>query len=429
MSIQLTGNLKPANNNTFYLVEDIYVRGGFRSVADISARDLITTNNRKSGMLVLCQDTFKIWQLEPDLLTWHELLTQGLVGPQGIQGPAGPVGPAGIDGQDGPPGQDGAQGPAGQDGTQGPQGDIGPQGPQGDIGPQGPQGEQGVAGPQGPQGEPGQNGEQGFPGPQGIPGQDGAQGQQGPQGIQGLTGDVGARGSQGVQGDVGTQGPQGEMGSQGPAGVDGAQGPQGEPGPQGEVGPAGADGAQGPAGLQGIQGLQGETGPQGIQGPAGQDGLQGEVGPAGPVCNLEALLNVTVTDLLALDTLQYDGTKWINIRPQPQQYDIADAITGRPAASQLAFIFKTPRAFTIPANFANSQAAAASAATLETVFLIKKNDVQVATMTFAALASVGTFSTQAAVSFAIGDVLKVVAPSTQDDTLADIYYTFAAYLG
>ncbi len=113
---------------------------------------------------------------------------------------------------------------------------------------------------------------------------------------------------------------------------------------------------------------------------------------------------------------------------QRTQYDIADTITDRPSASQLAFIFKTPRAFVIPANCENSQAQAASAATTLSVFSIQKNNIEVATMRFAALAATGTFSTQAEIHFAVGDVLKVVAPITRDETLADIYYTFAAYL-
>jgi hypothetical protein len=72
--------------------------------------------------------------------TETEVLTVGLVGPQGAVGPQGDIGP---------------QGPIGPQGEIGPQGPIGPEGSQGDIGPQGLTGPQGIQGETGPQGPPG----------------------------------------------------------------------------------------------------------------------------------------------------------------------------------------------------------------------------------------------------------------------------------
>ena len=63
MPINLTSFLQPANNNTFPLVEDKFIRGGMRTVVDITARDIIPANNRKAGMIVITQDTMSMWQL------------------------------------------------------------------------------------------------------------------------------------------------------------------------------------------------------------------------------------------------------------------------------------------------------------------------------------------------------------------------------
>lgn len=109
-------------------------------------------------------------------------------------------------------------------------------------------------------------------------------------------------------------------------------------------------------------------------------------------------------------------------------YDLAFSVFGKPTASENIFRMTSARAFTIPANFAASLAKASVAATAQTVFAISKNGAQVATITFAASGTTGTFSTQGAVSFAIGDKISVSAPGSADATLADIDFTFVATL-
>lgn len=74
MPINLTSFLQPANSNTFPLVEDKFVKGGMRVVADIAARDAIPANNRKAGMIIVTQDTLKMWQLAADLTAWTDFL-------------------------------------------------------------------------------------------------------------------------------------------------------------------------------------------------------------------------------------------------------------------------------------------------------------------------------------------------------------------
>ena len=76
----------------------------------------------------------------------------------------------------------------------------------------------------------------------------------------------------------------------------------------------------------------------------------------------------------------------------------------------------TPYAFT--STVARSVARARVAATASTVFVVKRNGTQVATITFAAGATVGVWSS--AVVWADGDFATIEAPTTPDATLADI---------
>jgi hypothetical protein len=109
-------------------------------------------------------------------------------------------------------------------------------------------------------------------------------------------------------------------------------------------------------------------------------------------------------------------------------YDLYFSSYGAPYITETLLRLVATRAFTLPANVAGSQFRAITSATASTVFSIQKNGVQVATATFAASGTVATFSTQAAVSFAIGDRLSVVSPGTADATLADIDFTFLTSL-
>jgi hypothetical protein len=53
--VQITGLIKPLNNGSFPVWEDINGLGGFRCVADIAARNAIPQNFRKVGMVVVVQ--------------------------------------------------------------------------------------------------------------------------------------------------------------------------------------------------------------------------------------------------------------------------------------------------------------------------------------------------------------------------------------
>ena len=115
MAIQVASNLVPRTGNTWPVVEDIFVKGGYRTVADLAARDAIDPSALKPGMMVFVQSEnahFKLDQVGPP--AWVQT---GLEGPTGPAGPTGPQGPTGADGAvstvAGPTGPTGPQGPTG----------------------------------------------------------------------------------------------------------------------------------------------------------------------------------------------------------------------------------------------------------------------------------------------------------------------------
>lgn len=82
------------------------------------------------------------------------------------------------------------------------------------------------------------------------------------------------------------------------------------------------------------------------------------------------------------------------------------------------------QALTLPAGATNSQAEALTAANAEAVFDLQKNSASVGSVTFAAAGTTGAYSVASEVSFAVGDTLHVVGPSTADTTLRHIGFTF-----
>ncbi len=161
MPVQLSSFLIPRNGNTWYLLEDKYLKGSMRVVADATERAAIHPSSLKKGMLVLQNSDNLLWQLGNDLVTWTQYTgingtngtngTDGLPGPKGDKGDIGLTGPAGAAST--VPGPQGLKGDKGDTGLQGPVGAAstvpGPQGIQGVIGPQGLKGDTGAQGPMG----------------------------------------------------------------------------------------------------------------------------------------------------------------------------------------------------------------------------------------------------------------------------------------
>lgn len=79
MPIYVSANLIPRNGAKWHVVEDLYIKGGLRVVADAAARDAIYLNataklTLKRGMLLVTADDGKLWQYA-DLGVWQELKT------------------------------------------------------------------------------------------------------------------------------------------------------------------------------------------------------------------------------------------------------------------------------------------------------------------------------------------------------------------
>jgi hypothetical protein len=97
-------------------------------------------------------------------------------------------------------------------------------------------------------------------------------------------------------------------------------------------------------------------------------------------------------------------------------YDIAAPVFGKPAASEIVLRVRTQRAFTLDTFYGY---AATAATTASAVFTVTKNGSSIGTITFSTSTNAST-TTVATTSFAIGDVLTITAPASQNATLADI---------
>lgn len=107
-----------------------------------------------------------------------------------------------------------------------------------------------------------------------------------------------------------------------------------------------------------------------------------------------------------------------NLNDKSGIYDMLIAIEGKPGASEVLYKFVAPRALELPSSFSGSQFNADTAATSAATISITKNGAAFGTATVVASATTAAFSS-AGTTFAAGDILRVVAPATQDATLAD----------
>lgn len=67
MPVQIASNIIPKNGAKWYVVEDIYVKGGLRVVPDAATRDSLYLDSTakfclKSGQLLVTADDNKLWQ-------------------------------------------------------------------------------------------------------------------------------------------------------------------------------------------------------------------------------------------------------------------------------------------------------------------------------------------------------------------------------
>jgi hypothetical protein len=121
---------------------------------------------------------------------------------------------------------------------------------------------------------------------------------------------------------------------------------------------------------------------------------------------------------------------WAQMKPEIQNLPLSFAFPGKPASGAV-FNIVLAMAITIPANLAGSVVYDGTQATASAVFTLNK--ISGTTTTAAGTVTItstghatAALSTQAATSFAIGDVVQLIAPASQDATLADVGITILA---
>lgn len=120
------------------------------------------------------------------------------------------------------------------------------------------------------------------------------------------------------------------------------------------------------------------------------------------------------------------GATWselISIRGVGDKYTIAISIAGRPRVGE-KFRHQFEAAVSFASGFTGSQAGADDASTGTAVFSVKKNGVQIGTVTFDG-STAGVFALSSETVFEAGDVMHVVAPDPRDATLSGISFSFA----
>ena len=158
-------------------------------------------------------------------------------------------------------------------------------------------------------------------------------------------------------------------------------------------------------------------------------------GPGGPGGGAESLDDLTDVDTSTSPPQHGQALVWDEIagvwKPGaqvggqgPVEVDLSVFIVGEPEVDEIVARFVAVRSLTLQAGFYGSRAHAQSAPTSTVTFQVKKNDLIVGTIEFAADESEGTFAAPSAVELEPGDRLDIVAPNNVFG-IADIGITFA----
>jgi hypothetical protein len=106
-------------------------------------------------------------------------------------------------------------------------------------------------------------------------------------------------------------------------------------------------------------------------------------------------------------------------------YDIAGIYNGKPLASETIFRFVAVRSYNLSTTGADHYFYSAVTSSASKIFNLYNNATLIGSASFSANNSFGTVSISSA-SFVAGETFSVLAPSPQDTTLSDLYFTFKA---
>lgn len=107
--------------------------------------------------------------------------------------------------------------------------------------------------------------------------------------------------------------------------------------------------------------------------------------------------------------------------------NLALFVRGLPGANELLIRYiSVDTALSLPIALAGSNGGCGVASTADAVFTLAKNGTTIGTVTFPMGSGVPVFSFTAAITLVAGDVLTVIAPASQDATLADVSLTLQA---
>lgn len=125
-------------------------------------------------------------------------------------------------------------------------------------------------------------------------------------------------------------------------------------------------------------------------------------------------------------------TSWEVFLDNGDAYDVALYDTDRPDESEEFLVFQFTRTVTFNAGLAESRAYAKVAATGASVFTLYKQvgegaPTSFGTISFAPGSKNGAFASAADVTFNIGDILLIIAPTPRDATLSRVSGTIAGY--